>query len=360
MKAQAIVRSAAAGSALLSLHAAVNALLLRRPPAAATVGERVSVLLPLRNEAARVRPCLEAVLHQRHLPDIEVLVLDDGSTDGTADVVRAMGLQPMAGAALPAGWRGKPHACQQLADAADGSVLVFVDADVVLAADAVSRAVRLLRETDLQLVSPYPRQVARSVAERLVQPLLQWSWLTFLPLRAAERSSRSSLAAANGQLLVVDAQAYRRSGGHTAVRGEVVEDMALARSMRQHGARGGFADGGELASCRMYDGFADLRDGYTKSLWAAFGSPAGAAAVNTLLLWLYVVPPVAALRRSRAGAVGYAVAVAGRVVSARRTGGRAWPDAAAHPLSVLALTALTVRSLHHRATGRLQWKGRAL
>ena len=173
---------AAAGSA----HAAVNAVLLRRPdPAAAAPPYRVSVLLPVRDEAPRVVACVDALLAQRG--DVEVLVLDDGSIDGTGDLARAAGARVLTGRPPPPGWLGKPHACQQLADAADpaSAVLVFVDADVQLAPGAVAATADLLDRLELDLLSPYPRQEAGTAAERLVQPLLQWSWLTFLPQRPA-------------------------------------------------------------------------------------------------------------------------------------------------------------------------------
>jgi hypothetical protein len=361
-----VVRAGSALAVVLTGHAAVNAALLRRPPwPPAPVQEPTSVLLPVRDEAARVGPCLRALLDQTGVADLEVLVLDDGSRDGTAAAVRAAaGDDPRvwlpAGAPLPAGWLGKPHACAQLAATARGSVLVFLDADVVLAPAGVAATVGLLRRAGLDLVSPYPRQEARTAAERLVQPLLQWSWLTFLPVRLAERSPRPSLAAANGQLLCVDAAAYRRAGGHAAVRDQVLEDVALLRAVKRAGGRGTVADGTRLATCRMYGGWAELRDGYAKSLWAAFGSPAGAAAVLALLGIAYVLPPLAALHGSTAGLVGYAAGVAGRVVTAARTGGRVWPDPLAHPASVLLLGWLTLLSFHRRRAGRLAWKGRAL
>ncbi|HZB49675.1 MAG TPA: glycosyltransferase family 2 protein, partial [Mycobacteriales bacterium] len=285
-----MVRAGAALAAAGAAHAAVNAALLRRPDPAARPGpERVSVLLPMRDEAPRVRACLAAVLAQDGVA--EILVLDDGSTDGTGDLARALGVRVLAGRPPPPGWLGKPHACQQLADAADprSDVLLFLDADVVLAPGAVAATVDLLRRHRLDLVSPYPRQRAGTPAERLVQPLLQWSWLTFLPLRLAERSPRPSLAAANGQLLAVRRAAYDRAGGHAAVRAEVLDDVALLRAVKGAGGRGGVADGTELATCRMYRSWAEVRDGYTKSLWAATGSPARAAAVVGLLGALYVV-----------------------------------------------------------------------
>ncbi len=360
----ALVRLGAAGAAILAAHAALNVRLLRTPPRdPPPVAERVSLLLPLRDEAHRVTRCLPAVLAQQRLRDVEVVVLDDGSTDGTTELVRGLAgdrVRLMAGTPPPAGWLGKPWACAQLGAAAAGDVLVFCDADVVLAPDAVARTVTLLRDSGLALISPYPKQHAGTATERLVQPLLQWSWLTFLPLRLAERSPRPSLAAANGQLLCVDAAAYRECGGHGAVAGEVLEDVALLRAMKRGGRRGVVADGTDLAQCRMYSGWAELRDGYSKSLWSAYGSPLGALAGCSVLAVLYVLPAVAALRGSRAGMVGYAAGVAGRVVAGRRTGARIWPDALAHPVSVLLLCALTARSWRERAAGTLTWKGRPI
>jgi hypothetical protein len=355
----------AVGALVATVHTAVNARLLRRPgPRPVSLGgrPRVAVLLPLRDEVERLEPCLRSLLGQ-HYPDgeLQLLVLDDRSTDGTGALVEKLtGEAPRSGAEPPPGWLGKPHACQQLADAAgpEADVLVFVDADVALEPFAIAAAVDQLDALGLDLVSPYPRQLTGTPAERLVQPLLQWSWLTFLPLRAAERSSRPSLSAANGQFLVVRADTYRAAGGHAAVRGEILEDIALLRAIKVAGGRGVVTDGSALATCRMYTSWPELRDGYSKSLWAAFGSPAGAVAGTGMLAALYVVPAVAALAGHRAGLAGYAAGVAGRVIAARATGGRVWPDAVAHPVSVAMFGALVARSWwgHHRGT--LHWRGR--
>jgi hypothetical protein len=359
----------AVGSALAvagAVHAAWNVTRLRRPPAdPPPVRERVAVLLPVRDEAARVEPCLRALLAQTGLRNLQIRVLDDDSSDGTVDVVQAVAASDprvtvLRGEPLPSGWWGKPHACQQLADDTDAEVLVFVDADVVLEPQAVAATVALLRWTGLELVSPYPRQVAVGAAERIVQPLLEWSFLTTLPLRLAERSPRPGLAAANGQFLAVDALAYRRAGGHAAVRADMLEDIALLRTVKHAGGRGGVVDGSEIATCRMYDGWPALREGYAKSLWSAFGSPGGAAAVCGLLGLVYVVPPLAALRGSRVGLVGYAAGVAGRVIVGRRVRARVMPDALAHPVSVAAFCWLTATSLARRRTGNLVVRGRPL
>ena len=327
--------------ALLALHTWVNTRLLRRP-APAPVRDRVSVLVPARDEAASITRCVEALVGQGAL---EGLVLDDGSTDATADRARAAGATVIAGAPLPDGWLGKPWACQQLADAAQGDVLVFVDADTVLAPGAVGAAASML--DGLDLVSPYPRQEAPGLTG-LVQPLLQWSWLTFLPVELALRSPRPSLGAAGGQLLLVRRDAYRRAGGHAAVRDQVVEDLALLRNVKRAGGRGGVVDGTELATSRMYASFGDLADGYAKSLHTV------PPAVPALLAGLYLVP---LLGRHRVACWG--LGVLGRLLSARRTGGSAVASLA-HPVSVALLVGLDARSRVLARRGGLVWKGRRL
>lgn len=369
---EALVTAGALGAIAATAHTALNLRLLRRPSGTPpVVAERVSVLVPARDEAERIGPCLASILASEGVRDLEVLVLDDGSSDATADVVTSTAagdprLELLDGGSgdLPAGWLGKTWACHRLAARATGSVLLFVDADVVLAPHAVAATVALLRGGGLDLVSPYPRQLADGPLPRLVQPLLQWSWATLLPLRVAETSPRVSLSAANGQLLAIDARAYGRCGGHGSIRGEVLDDVALLRAVKSTGGRGVVVDGTDVATCRMYDDGATLVEGYTKSLWSAFGSPAGSAGVVALLTLLYVVPPAAAVlgpsRRARAaGALGYAAGVTGRVLVARRTGGRPL-DSVAHPASVAVFGALVGESWRRRRAGTLRWRGRGL
>ena len=351
-----------------AVHAAVNVALLRRPPTGPPPVRRpVTVVLPVRDEEEQVGGCLAAVLAQEGVPDLRVVVVDDGSTDGTADVVRAVAdprVRLVAASDPPPGWLGKPHACATgagLAADADDGVLVFLDADVRLFPDAVAGAVAVLDAHGLDLVSPWPRPVTASVAERLVQPLGPWLWVTALPVRLAERSRRPSLTAANGQFLVVRRSAYTRAGGHAAVRGEVIEDVALARAVKRAGGRAVPVDGSRLAACRMYDGWPALRAGYAKSLWASVGgSPGASAAVAAGLTAVWVLPALAALRGSRAGLLGYAAGVAGRAVSAAATGSRVWPDSLAHPLSMLLFDVLLAGSVRGRRRGTLSWRGRAL
>ncbi len=357
----------------VAAHTIYNLRITRRiTPRPVSVHEPVSILIPARNEADRLAPTLQGALAQQGLDNVEICVLDDGSTDTTAAIVREFahgdprlrlldgGTEP-----VPAGWLGKPWACHRLAQQAKGSVLIFIDADVQLHPQAIASTITDMRTGKLALLSPYPRQLANGVMERLTQPLVVWLWLSHLPVKLTETRPYPSLAAANGQFIVVDTHAYRVSGGHASVASEVIEDVALLRSLKRHGFRGVPADGSAVSECRMYDGAEQVYRGYTKSLWSAFGSEPGAIAVLGALLTAYVLPPMCLVAgRTRGtriwGAIGYAAAVTGRVAIARHTRERIWPDALAHPISILTLCALTIASLASRRRGTLSWRGRAL
>jgi len=335
------------------------------------VEERVSVLIPARNEAGRIAACLAAVLAQQDVPDLEILILDDGSTDGTgaiaeqtADADPRVKVIYAEDVAPPSGWRGKPWACHRLSEHATGSVLVFIDADVILHPSAVAVCVTALREEGLHLVSPYPRQLAFGAVERLAQPLVTWSAFATLPMVLA-RTGNPAFSAAIGQFLVVDAAAYRDAGGHEAVADQVVEDVEVLRALKRSGYRGMPMIGGELAQCRMYESPRDLYEGYAKSLWSIFANEPGAVGGMATMLLLYVVPPAVAVTSrdpaARAwGALGYAAGVASRAMVARASGERVWPDALAQPASMALFAGMLAASVVRRRRGTLQWKGRAV
>ncbi|QXQ15732.1 glycosyltransferase [Skermania piniformis] len=339
-----------------------------RPGAA--VLEPVLVCIPARDEAHRLPDLLADLQRQRGVPRLRVLVLDDASADGTGELARRTTarddrFEVLTGSGEPPpGWTGKAAACARLAEhARPTEVLVFLDADVRLTDQAIAAAVARLRRRGTGLVAPWPRQDARTPAERLVQPLLAWSWSVSLPIRPANRSRRRSTAVACGQFLVFDPTAYRRVGGHAAVAGSVTEDLDLARALRDAGVSTELVAANGLASCRMYRDAAELTRGYSRWLWSAYPGPAHAA-VTALLTLTYLVPPLAALTGAgptrRWGVAGYTAAVGSRLL-ARRLEGAGWdPAAALHPVSVLAYLLLGARSRRAARTGRLTWRGRPL
>lgn len=369
----ALVRAASLTALGLTAHTAYNLTRLRSlERQCPDVADSVCILIPARNEELHIERTVRDALAQEGISELRVIVLDDGSSDLTASILDGIDDPRLTvihepDVAPAEGWLGKTWACARLADHASASVLVFLDADVHLETSAVASAIHLLRSLDFDMVAPYPQIVAPTPLQRLVQPILTWSWMTTVPLGWAERSQWSSLSAANGQFLVFDARSYRDAGGHSAVRGDVLEDIALMRVLRSSGGRAITVDGSDVASCQMYETDRAMVDGYAKSLWDAFGSAIGSAAATAFLVGVYTLPALAmttsrSSRTRRWGALGYAAGVLGRELVARRTGEpcltRGAPDPLAHPISIAAVASLTGLSWRRRRAGTNRWKGR--
>ena len=375
--AQVVIRTATRIGSLLAIgitaHTAWNLrhlVSLKPADSYTSVNEKVSILIPARNEEGHIERTVLSALAQQGLNDFEVIVLDDGSTDATASIVKSIAnphLQLMHGndEPPPPGWLGKPYACARLSSHATGSVLVFLDADVELHPTSIAHCIGLLRGEGFDLVAPYPKLLAEGWFERLVQPLVVWSWVSTVPLAWAISSQRPSLSAANGQLLVFNEVAYRSINGHASVADNVLEDIGLMRAVRSNGGRAITVDGSRIAACRMYSSTAEVIDGYSKSLWVAFGGPVGSAAVVGTLAAAYVLPFTAMFLAPRGpdrkwAAAGVLAGVAGRALVASRTGARVFPDALAQPASIAAFAGLNALSWWRHKRGTNAWKGRAV
>ena len=272
--------------AIALLFSIINSLTMRvvRNRDAKQIEDLVSILIPMRNEERNVDDVLGSILLTSMLTAHEIIVLDDQSNDLTAELSRKYPqVRTISGTELPDGWLGKNFACHQLVAHSSGEYLVFVDADVRVTERSIAAAITDMNANGWDFISPYPRQIAITFYERLIQPLLQWSWLVSVPLRIAEKRKFSALVLANGQFFIVRRASYLKVGGHKAIRSEVLDDLELARLLVKRGFKGGVADGSEIATCRMYQTKIQLFDGYTKSLWRAFGSPFGALVASFIL-----------------------------------------------------------------------------
>ncbi|MFQ3534851.1 MAG: glycosyltransferase family 2 protein [Aggregatilineales bacterium] len=327
----------------------------------------VSILIPARNEAAVIGETVRSLLAQRY-PNFELIVLDDSSSDGTGEVVRlAAGNDPrlclLSGAPLPEGWGGKNWACHQLSEAAQGEWLLFTDADVRWAPEALSALMAQAQRTRADLLTVWATQVTQTWPERLIVPLMLFAILAYLPIVMVHYSGWMIFAAANGQVMLFRRAAYQKIGGHAAVRDRVVEDVTLARRIKVAGLRLRMFDGNGLISCRMYQGWSAVRDGFAKNILAGHGDSVPFLLISTVLHWLAYVAPFVWLLLSGFGLLPLllcAGVIALRMLTAAATRQRLI-DAFFMPLSVILMTRIAAQALYWRLRhGGVQWKGRTL
>ncbi|WP_411280410.1 glycosyltransferase family 2 protein, partial [Gemmatimonas sp.] len=220
---------------------------------------RVSVVLPARNEAAHITACIRSI-RASTWPDLELIVVDDHSTDGTGDLARAAAgddirVKIVGAPELPADWFGKQWACQSGAAHATGSLLLFTDADTRHAPDLVGRMVRMRERRGAELLSVAGHQAMGTVWERAVQPAVFTLILTrYGGAEAMERATHPRDVVANGQCFMLSRRVYEAIGGHEPVRGFVAEDVMMAQTIQARGDRVSLALGINQLSTRMYDG----------------------------------------------------------------------------------------------------------
>ena len=256
----------------------------------------ISIIVPARNEEANIGDCLRTLLQQGG--EVEVLVADDGSEDSTAAIVGELAkvsphLKLVLVPRLPAGWMGKNHALHVAVPLSKGAWILFADADTRHAEGAVRKLVDRAEKAKLDLVSCSPPQQTETWWEKAVIPQIYRLLARLYPFERVNDPA-DPLAAANGQFLLIRREAYFRLGGHEAVRGETLEDVALACRAKQAGCRIWFGSGDGIVTTRMYRTFSALWEGWTKNLFLLLGRDTRAvrkaAAEMALRYWL---PPVA-------------------------------------------------------------------
>jgi glycosyltransferase involved in cell wall biosynthesis len=330
----------------------------------------VSVLIPARNEVDNLVPLIRSITRQTVRP-AEIVVYDDASTDGTDELLARLEsevpeLVVLRGNGLPEGWVGKPHACHQLASAARGSLFLFVDADVRLAPSGIERITEVRHRYSASVVTAVPRQRVVTTLERLVVPLLHLTYLAWLPLFSIWRTRNPSLLAANGQLLLVDRETYESTGGFESVRDAIVDDMAFCRNAKASGHRVVFADGHDMAECRMYRSASEVWSGFSKNIYLGVGARPGRLALAlSLNLLTFVLPlltlvgalTIPALGPADLAAIGGGAVLATTLLVAVR---HRYPPSTTLvlPLGVVCLTAIGMNSFRWHLEGRIRWRDR--
>ncbi len=261
-----------------------------------TVALSVSLLIPARNEAKHIAKALERALASEGV-SLEVIVLDDQSTDDTAAIARAMAqddprVRVEASTPLPPGWCGKQHACWQLANLAANDILIFVDADVDLAPTALARVANELASGDAGLISLFPCQVTVGMAEQLVIPLMHLVLLGFLPLWKMRTTDNPAFAAGCGQIFAARRRDYFNAGGHELIRASRHDGIMLPRAFRRRAIRTDLVDGTHLATCRMYDSVPALVAGLAKNATEGLASAKLILPATILLFCGQVLAPI--------------------------------------------------------------------
>jgi len=336
-------------------------LLFYRPPPSSSGGACLSVLIPARDEEASIEAAVRAALASVAV-EVEVIVLDDHSTDRTAEIVRSIDdprVRLEAAPPLPLGWCGKQHACQVLAGLARHPLLLFIDADVRLAPDGAARMAAFLEASRADLVSGVPRQVTGSLVEGMLIALIHFVLLGFLPLGFARLWRHPAFGAGCGQLFLARAGAYHAMGGHAAIKASLHDGVRLPRAFRAAGRWTDLCDATEVASCRMYDGGAATWRGLAKNATEGLAS-AGMIVPATLLLFggqvlpfvlLAVAPSPLALA---AVGLAYLPRLLGVLIFRQTLVG-----AVLHPVGVLLLLAIQWHALcRSLGGGRPAWRGR--
>lgn len=333
----------------------------------------VSVLIPARDEAKNIKRCIRSLLKQDY-PNIEILVLDDNSSDGTGQIVRQMRkkdsrVRLITGKPLKNGWMGKSYACHQLSKCAKGDYFVFTDADTLHFSSSVSNAVNCLTANNLDALSAYPMQIMVTIHERMLITFISFAILSFLPLVLIKKSRHPLFCTAIGQFMLFKRDVYKKIGGHKSIKKEILDDVKISKQVKRCGYKFMIFDGSGDIYCRMYRNFSGAVKGYSKVIFAAFDFHISIQFIVTVLITIlfllpFILLPLGILVYDLPAIVinlitlQVAIIFVIRGILAIRFRSRVL-DAFLHPLSMLYIILVSINSILQSKIGAgIYWKGR--
>ncbi len=324
----------------------------------------VSVLIPARNEEINIENCLSSVMSQSYT-NIEIIVYDDSSSDSTPDIVKNISLRDsrvklISGVPLPAGWLGKNHACWKLSQQSSGNYLLFIDSDVILEKNAVASAVSEIKNKNADLLSVFPKQLIKTFGEKAVVPFMNWLLLSFLPVKLVSSPKFKSFAGANGQFILWRKDTYSKTGGHSEVKDEIVEDIETARFLKKNGYKILLMMSKDLVSCRMYTNFEEAVSGFSKNIYPASAMPAILFILNVLFLVISNIVPFILMFYFDYFIFISLLILSERIVVSYISSQNILINILLHPLQMIMLLYISLKSVYLTKTGKSIWKDRQL
>ena len=336
---------------------------LHLPVVKSATFSKVSLLIPARNEEAAIGRLLKGI-QQLDYPDFEVIVCNDHSSDNTEEILNWFAgederIHWFLGEKLPQDWLGKNFACHQMAQKASGEYLIFLDADVELSSDSIAKAVSFFQEKRLSLLSVFPQQKMETFPELTIVPVMNWILQSLLPMILVQKTKFPSISAANGQFMMFEAANYKRFQWHLRVRAQNVEDIRLARMVKDSGFKMAVLLGNNDIYCRMYRRLDEAVLGFSRNMHEYFGGKRiimigfwlivffGPLIVWTILGWEYLAAFLTLVFANR-----FFVSMASRQ-------NILW-SILLHPFQMLSFTAIVFYNLFRRIKKETIWKGRKI
>jgi glycosyltransferase involved in cell wall biosynthesis len=324
----------------------------------------VSILVPARNESHNILTLLQSI-HEQDYPHYEVIILDDDSTDDTFGiceefVVAHPRFRVVRGQKLPKGWIGKNYACHQLAKLAKGSFLLFLDADEQICNGLINSAVHRMYLRKLGLLSLFTNQRMLTIGEWSVVPLMHYVLINLLPLRLIYLvKSQASIAAASGQFMLFDAGIYHQQQWHLLVKDKVVEDVEIMKAVKAYGYNGEGLLANGMITCRMYKGYIDGLNGFSKNFMAAFNYSIPGFIIYIILI---IGGPLFIFSTGNVQLIFFmcGLILLSRVMISLSAGQNAWLNIILHPFQMFTLMLIAYLSIKKHITKTSVWKGRSI